>query len=40
MEAVLNYMMFLGLLLPQLDIVKVAVVNVGLPLIYKKPVKF
>jgi hypothetical protein len=30
MEAVLSYMMLLGLQLPQLDIIKVAVADVGL----------
>ncbi len=40
MEAVLSYMMLLGLLLPQVDIVKAAVVDVGLLLLMlKNPVK-
>jgi hypothetical protein len=39
MEAVLSYMMLLGLLLPQLDIVKIAVVDLVLLLIVKKSCK-
>jgi hypothetical protein len=36
MEAVLSYGMLLGLLLPHMDIVKVAVVDVGLLLLMLK----